>query len=80
MSSKDVKSTRSVRDVRDVRAIRVERVTHALPGHDPAGYALALEVAGRLHGPATRAPELAPPGARPGPHRTPARRRRALRD
>ncbi|MET8825727.1 hypothetical protein ABZX40_09405 [Streptomyces sp. NPDC004610] len=77
MSSKD--STDST-DSTGIKNIRVERVTHSLPGHDPAGYALALEVAGRLHGPATRAPELAPPGARPGPHRTPARRRRALRD
>ncbi|MFE4669434.1 hypothetical protein ACFRI7_13450 [Streptomyces sp. NPDC056716] len=58
---------------------RVQRVEHSTPGHDPAGFALALEVAGRLHGPVTRAPELAPAGSPTGTHRAPARRRRALR-
>ncbi|MEU3255446.1 hypothetical protein [Streptomyces sp. NPDC006997] len=38
---------------------------------DPAGYALALEVATELHAPRTRAPELAPAASR-----RPATRRR----
>ncbi|MBC7268370.1 MAG: hypothetical protein H5T76_06545 [Streptomyces sp.] len=40
---------------------------------DPAGYALALEVAHELHAPRTRAPELAPAAHRGRP----TRRRRA---
>ncbi|MFE2043619.1 hypothetical protein ACFXAZ_22360 [Streptomyces sp. NPDC059477] len=58
---------------------RVRRIEHSAPGHDPAGFALALEVAGRLHGPVTRAPELAPAGSGSGTHRAKARRRPALR-
>ncbi|MEU9333782.1 hypothetical protein AB0D49_11565 [Streptomyces sp. NPDC048290] len=69
-------------DIRPYATNGIRRVEHTAltGGHDPAGVVLALEVAGRLHGPVTRAPELSPPGTRPGPHRTPARRRRALRD
>ncbi|MEU6259009.1 hypothetical protein [Streptomyces sp. NPDC047043] len=38
----------------------IKQVSHTVAGTDPAGLALALEVAYELHAPATRAPELAP--------------------
>ncbi|MBT2410953.1 hypothetical protein J7I94_10305 [Streptomyces sp. ISL-12] len=55
----------------------IEQVSHPVTGTDPAGFALALEVASALHPPAPRAPELAP--RRPRAHRAPARRRGAVR-
>ncbi|MGW1899840.1 hypothetical protein ACWCQB_20870 [Streptomyces hirsutus] len=46
---------------------QIPQVTHRVPdaGTDPAGLALALEVAAELRAPARRAPEVAPPP----PHR-----------
>ncbi|CAL9527956.1 hypothetical protein [Streptomyces sp. NPDC090994] len=55
----------------------IEQVSHPVTGTDPAGFALALEVASALHPPAPRAPELAPRHHR-APH-APARRRGAVR-
>ncbi|MFJ5264169.1 hypothetical protein ACIQAC_27270 [Streptomyces sp. NPDC088387] len=57
----------------------IRQITHSTNGTDPASYALALEVATELHGPRTRAPELAPGASRPGTHRVTARRSRTLR-
>ncbi|MFI0512378.1 hypothetical protein ACH3Y9_20040 [Streptomyces sp. WSLK1-5] len=37
----------------------IEQVSHTAAGTDPAGFALALEVAYALHAPAPRAPEVA---------------------
>jgi hypothetical protein len=37
----------------------IKQVSHTVAGTDPAGFALALEVAYALHAPATRAPEVA---------------------
>ncbi|MFF0160245.1 hypothetical protein ACFYRY_22320 [Streptomyces sp. NPDC005263] len=37
----------------------IEQVSHTVVGTDPAGLALALEVAYELHEPAPRAPEVA---------------------
>jgi len=37
----------------------IKQVSHTVAGTDPAGLALALEVAYELHAPVTRAPELA---------------------
>ncbi|WP_030941544.1 hypothetical protein [Streptomyces sp. NRRL S-646] len=37
-----------------------QQVSHTAAGTDPAGLALALEVAYELHAPTTRAPEVAP--------------------
>jgi hypothetical protein len=37
---------------------RITQVSHAVAGSDPAGLALALEVAYALHAPVPRAPEL----------------------
>ncbi|MFE6285549.1 hypothetical protein [Streptomyces sp. NPDC057877] len=58
----------------------IKQFHHTDPGTaatatDPAGYALALEVAHTLHAPRTRPPELAPAAHRP---RT-TRRRTAVR-
>ena len=39
----------------------IKRVSHTVADGDPAGFALALEVAHELHAPVTRAPELAVP-------------------
>ncbi|MCX2927524.1 hypothetical protein [Streptomyces sp. NEAU-W12] len=39
---------------------QVKQVTHRTPGAGTAGLALALEVAGELHTPVRRAPEVAP--------------------
>jgi hypothetical protein len=36
-----------------------KQVSHTVAGTDPAGFALALEVAYELHPPVTRAPEVA---------------------
>ncbi|WP_405871480.1 MULTISPECIES: hypothetical protein [unclassified Streptomyces] len=36
----------------------IKQVSHTVAGTDPAGFALALEVAYELHAPVTRAPEL----------------------
>ncbi|MFC5956638.1 hypothetical protein ACFP51_19820 [Streptomyces pratens] len=49
---------------------QIPQVTHHIPdaGSDPAGLALALEVAAELPTPARRAPEVAPPP----PHRRPS--------
>ncbi|MFF3930327.1 hypothetical protein [Streptomyces hirsutus] len=46
---------------------QIPQVVHRVPdaGTDPAGLALALEVAAELRAPARRAPEVAPPP----PHR-----------
>ena len=38
----------------------IQQVSHTVAGTDPAGLALALEVAYELHAPTTRAPEVAP--------------------
>ncbi|MFF7331127.1 hypothetical protein ACIQU5_09540 [Streptomyces sp. NPDC090306] len=55
----------------------ITQVTHTVTGADPAGFALALEVARTLHAPATRAPEVAPAATRrPAAARS---RRRAAR-
>ena len=56
--------------------MKIRNVSHTVTGADPAGFALALEVAYELHAPAPRAPEVArrrrsarrPPGCR-RPHR-----------
>jgi hypothetical protein len=37
----------------------IKQVSHTVAGADPAGFALALEVAYALHAPAPRAPEVA---------------------
>ncbi|MDH6608995.1 hypothetical protein M2164_004630 [Streptomyces sp. SAI-208] len=37
----------------------IKQVSHTVAGTDPAGFALALEVAYALHAPASRAPEVA---------------------
>ncbi|MEU6353530.1 hypothetical protein ABZ896_30100 [Streptomyces sp. NPDC047072] len=37
----------------------IQQVSHTVAGTDPAGFALALEVAYELHAPAPRAPEVA---------------------
>ncbi|MGP2436732.1 hypothetical protein [Streptomyces sp. JW3] len=52
----------------------IEQVPHTAAGTDPAGFALALEVASALHPPLTRAPELAP--RPPRTRRVPAAGRR----
>ncbi|WP_033324378.1 hypothetical protein [Streptomyces yerevanensis] len=36
----------------------IKQVSHTATGTDPAGFALALEVAYALHAPQTRAPEV----------------------
>ncbi|NEB03919.1 hypothetical protein [Streptomyces sp. SID13726] len=41
----------------------IQQVSHTVAGGDPAGFALALEVAYALHAPEPRAPEVA--GAAP---------------
>lgn len=38
----------------------IQQVSHTVAGTDPAGFALALEVAYELHPPLARAPEVAP--------------------
>lgn len=38
----------------------IQQVSHPVAGTDPAGFALALEVAYELHPPLARAPEVAP--------------------
>ncbi|WP_329292192.1 hypothetical protein [Streptomyces pseudovenezuelae] len=37
----------------------IKQVSHTVAGTDPAGFALALDVAYALHAPAPRAPEVA---------------------
>jgi len=37
----------------------IKQVSHTVAGTDPAGFALALEVAYALHAPVPRAPEVA---------------------
>ncbi|MEU0947722.1 hypothetical protein ABZ379_34230 [Streptomyces canus] len=39
----------------------IKQVSHTVAGTDPAGIALALDVAYALHAPAPRAPEVASP-------------------
>jgi hypothetical protein len=56
----------------------IKRVSHTVPGTDPAGFTLALEVAYELHAPVTRAPEVATTAAAPA-RRAAARRRRTVR-
>ncbi|WP_210592532.1 hypothetical protein [Streptomyces sp. GESEQ-35] len=42
----------------------IKQVSHSVTAADPAGFALALEVAYELHAPAPRAPEVAVSGTR----------------
>jgi hypothetical protein len=54
----------------------IKQVSHTVAGTDPAGFALALEVAYALHAPAPRAPEVASTaGARRGVSAARSRRR-----
>ncbi|MFJ6391586.1 hypothetical protein ACIQJT_28710 [Streptomyces sp. NPDC091972] len=54
----------------------IQQVSHTVTGTDPAGFALALEVAYALHAPAPRAPEVASTAtARRGTTAARARRR-----
>jgi hypothetical protein len=39
----------------------IKQVSHTVAGTDPAGFALALDVAYELHAPTVRAPEVAVP-------------------
>jgi hypothetical protein len=60
----------------------IKQVSHTVTGTDPAGFALAVEVAYELHAPANRAPEVAavaPVATRPTARRTAAARARARR-
>jgi hypothetical protein len=66
----------------------IKQVSHTVAGTDPAGLALALEVAYELHAPETRAPELAAApqlmglrttAARPHRRRVPLNRLAAMR-
>ncbi|MFF4254014.1 hypothetical protein ACFY1L_22695 [Streptomyces sp. NPDC001663] len=64
----------------------IKQVSHTVAGIDPAGLALALEVAYELHAPAARAPELAPQmmglrttAARPHRRKVPLNRVAAMR-
>jgi hypothetical protein len=43
----------------------IKQVSHTAAGNDPAGFALALEVAYALHAPQTRAPEVSAVSAAP---------------
>ncbi|MDN0194280.1 hypothetical protein [Streptomyces sp. S.PNR 29] len=56
----------------------IKQVPHTAPGTDPAGVALALQVAYELHAPVTRAPEVAVTAAAPA-RRAAAHRRRTVR-
>ncbi|MEV1083891.1 hypothetical protein AB0I98_37730 [Streptomyces sp. NPDC050211] len=40
----------------------IQQVSHTVTGADPAGFALAVEVAYELHAPVPRAPEVAASG------------------
>ena len=42
----------------------IKQVSHTVTGADPAGFALAVEVAYELYAPVPRAPEVAASGAR----------------
>jgi orotate phosphoribosyltransferase len=54
----------------------IKQVSHTVAGTDPAGIALALDVAYALHAPAPRAPEVASPAvARRGAAAAHGRRR-----
>ncbi|MGC0339713.1 hypothetical protein [Streptomyces sp. SLBN-8D4] len=54
----------------------IKQVSHTVAGTDPAGIALALDVAYALHAPAPRAPEVASPAvARRGAAAARGRRR-----
>jgi len=58
----------------------IKQVSHTVAGTDPAGFALALEVAYALHAPAPRAPEVASTAAaRRGAATARSRRRSAAR-
>ena len=64
----------------------IQQVSHSVAGTDPAGLALALEVAYELHAPTTRAPEVAPQlmglhttAARPHRRKVPLNRLTAVR-
>ncbi|MFF4031871.1 hypothetical protein ACFYZ2_19375 [Streptomyces sviceus] len=58
----------------------IKQVSHMVAGTDPAGIALALDVAYALHAPAPRAPEVASPAvARRGVSAARSRRRSAAR-
>ncbi|MET9911239.1 hypothetical protein ABZZ74_31345 [Streptomyces sp. NPDC006476] len=54
----------------------IQQVSHTVAGTDPAGIALALEVAYELHAPTTRAPEVAVAPQLMGLHTTAARAHR----
>lgn len=58
----------------------IKQVSHTVAGADPAGFALALDVAYELHAPVPRAPEVAATAAaRRGTTAGRARRRSAAR-
>ena len=58
----------------------IKQVSHTVAGTDPAGFALALDVAYALHAPVPRAPEVAATaGARRGASAARSRRRSAAR-
>ncbi|MFF4506483.1 hypothetical protein [Streptomyces sp. NPDC001401] len=64
----------------------IKQVSHTGAGTDPAGLALALDVAYELHAPTTRAPEVAPQlmglhttAARPHRRKVPLKRLTAMR-
>ncbi|MEU3144607.1 hypothetical protein [Streptomyces sp. NPDC006999] len=50
----------SMQTTQTMQTRQIKQVTHRTPGAGPAGLALALEVAGELHTPVRRAPEIAP--------------------
>ncbi|MEU1270825.1 hypothetical protein [Streptomyces sp. NPDC005799] len=54
----------------------IQQVSHTVAGTDPAGLALALEVAYELHAPATRAAEVVVAPQLMGLHTTAARAHR----
>ncbi|WP_151483064.1 hypothetical protein [Streptomyces albicerus] len=57
----------------------IKNVSHTVAGADPAGFALAVEVAYALHAPAPRAPEVAAAAAPRSARRGAARSRRTVR-
>ena len=60
--------------------MRIKNVSHTAAGSDPAGFALALEVAYELHAPSPRAPEVVSAAVPRGARRSAAARtRRTLR-
>ncbi|MFE9839901.1 hypothetical protein ACFYP4_32870 [Streptomyces sp. NPDC005551] len=61
-----------------IQQVPFRQVTHTVTAVDPAGLRLALAVAGELHPPLARAPEVPPAAARPA-RRARGRRRAAVR-